>query len=93
MREHRELLKFGIAAAVHGLTAAALCVTIPPLKLKAQTSMISLSPSQPLNPSTAHGERVLFALAPRLDASWRGFYFGYFSSHRRAPHAQTDPTP
>jgi len=55
--------------------------------------MISLSVSQPVSQSTAHGERAEFALLPRLDGSWRGFYFGYFSSHCRALHARTDPTP
>jgi hypothetical protein len=51
--------------------------------------------SKPQQPSLmpAHDERALLALAPRLDGSWRGFYFGAFSSHADALHARTDPRP
>jgi hypothetical protein len=46
--------------------------------------MISLSAPQHTSQMTAQVEHVVFALAPRLDGSWRGFYFGYFSRQRRA---------
>jgi hypothetical protein len=52
-----------------------------------------LSAPQLASPMIAHGERAVFALAPRLDGSWRGFYFGYFNSHADALHARTDPLP
>lgn len=34
----------------------------------------------------------VFALAPRLDFSWRGFYFSYFSHPSNALYAMTDRT-
>jgi hypothetical protein len=55
--------------------------------------MISLSAAQRSSHTTAHVERAVFALAPRLDGSWRGFYFVYFSSQRCALHAGTDTIP
>ncbi len=51
-----------------------------------------LSPQQASSMNT-HRERAVFALAPRLDGFWRGFYLGYFSSHAPALHARTDPMP
>lgn len=57
-------------------------------------SMISLAALQQSSQSTAPVERAVFVLAPRLDGSWRGFYFGYyFSSQHCALHANTDPMP
>jgi hypothetical protein len=58
-----------------------------------QILMNSLSAPQQSSPMAAHVERAVLVLAPRLDGSWRGFYFAYFSSQRDALHARTDPMP
>jgi hypothetical protein len=47
--------------------------------------MITLSAPQHSSQPAARVGRVVFAVEPRLDGSWRGFYFGYFSSQNRAP--------
>ncbi len=70
-----------------------LCYHPATLKLKVLASMISLSAPQHSSQPTAHDEHAVFVLAPRLDGSWRGFYFAYFSSQRHALHARTDPMP
>ncbi len=48
--------------------------------------MISLSAPQNTSQPTARIGGVVFAFEPRLDGSWRGFYFGYFSRQRCALH-------
>jgi hypothetical protein len=71
-----------------------LCYHRATVKRKVFLSMITLPTPQQRMRASAQVERGVFALAPRLDGSWRGFYFPYyFTGQRSALHARTDPAP